>query len=263
MSRTKSIESMLPIPDGVGDRNEPRSKRGRRELVVGVAIASLLAAACSPGGGGDDRNSMPSYLQQAIDEGDFFRWTPTVGSSGIVVPIEVNDTYPSLTASERDAFESWIVSARDKWKVAMLQTGVPIDTITRFWSRGESFGSGVSKILITIGDAFPDNSSLSGAVVHTSDPYDAGRILAMQMGLARKSGKTGEVFSDEVRRFTVLHEFGHAFGIYDPGPGEAHSDNELDVMSVGGPHWETLSGGDARSIQELYEMSPTRVRSDG
>jgi len=228
-----------------------------------TALVFLMVASCSEKDGDDvPSQNTPNYLLQAIDPDMFFRWTPEQGESSIVVPILVKDVNPALSAEDRDEFEAWIVEARDKWKLALIEGGTPIDTITRFQSKGQSFPSGTAMIAISFGDHFVD-SSKSGAVLHWAQPSDPSKVLAMGMGLVMKNGLTGDTLTDEQRRATVLHEFGHALGIYNPGSSEAHSPNEGDVMAKSAWQWSTLSTGDRAAISTLYQMTPQLVRADG
>lgn len=236
-------------------------------LAAGLALLAL-GSGCG-GGGGDGGSSTPDrsvtsdYLTQAIDLSRFFRWTFPRGLPDCRLFIEVDDRDGFVPAGfDRARARQSVERARDAWKGSIRASGVPMESITRFLSDPGAgpFSSATATIKIRFVDRLSGSHVGTTGAVYTSN----GRIDFVEIVLALRD-PAGHRLDGTQQLALATHELGHALGIgclAGCGPNGGHSLNALDIMFPTLIPFTALSGGDERTIQHLYQLSPQVLRED-
>jgi hypothetical protein len=228
-------------------------------LILGLAVWS---GSCHDEGDDSPSRDTADYLTQAVDLNRFFRWTAPAGLSDLRLFIEVDDRTASVpTGFDRAAARQRIEGARDAWKRALREVGVPVESITRFLadSGTSPFSSSACVIRVRFVDRF--TGLRIGQTGHNL--RSSSRMDFVEIELAANTS-TGQRLDAEALFTCALHEFGHALGIACFGncPNPSHSPNSLDVMFPENVPFTELSGGDRRTIQHLYSLTPQIRRDD-
>ncbi len=230
-----------------------------------LAPLSLLAALCvatcggpgSPFVSGGGSISSASYLDEALDPDNLFRWTPVDSGKVVDVWFEVLNAPSELPVGLQglglgpDATADAVRRALNAWGAAV---GVPLATHLAFHAEGQEVAAGHVAVVVSFVEG---EGPLSGLVQLAYAGPDS-RLVA-QVPMVISVPPEGVTVSD--LRALMLHEMGHALGILAPAPKNGHSSDPGDVMYPVA-RWQELSARDRVAMQELYAMEPNLLRAD-
>ncbi|MBK8099973.1 MAG: hypothetical protein IPK26_22955 [Planctomycetes bacterium] len=218
-----------------------------------VLLTGLLTACCNK------KNDSPppvsqDYLSEVTVPNDHFRWTPRRGATSVVVPVEIDDV--NVPPEWNSSMLALVEQARDAWKPAIREARA-FDTSTRRLGNQSPFAADYTKLSIVF------TSRLGGSRVGQVEYRRSGAtfVTGMTMTIAMRSPLDGRLLTNAELLAVLLHEFGHAYGLFNFGSGDSHSSSPADVMY----HASTatnLSARDNATIRKHYGLTPTAVRAD-
>lgn len=206
-----------------------------------------------------------AYFEKAIrwneqyQQWEFFNWKGTNGPNGCRIRVNVHTERNgpiNITTNRTGLFELQVLSTSNVWKQVLEEHGIAGEFDFRFDSKEEPFFTGYPRLDIYYEEEVNNgnNRGLVGVIV---DPATR-KFKHVHMHIAEATrAPNGEtrVMTEESYRSTLLHEFGHALGIYRFGFGSGHSDNENDVM-YSPSKYGRLSNGDIETMVEVYSRTP-------
>lgn len=202
------------------------------------------------------------YLDQAVLPGGVFRWTPSLGSAVIDIPIEVFDADGELPARfladgmTPAEIESQVRAVVALWAAEAGQAGVTLRPEFAFHSKGQDL-SADPRAKVKVRFRSPATGAFEGMASLLVWSTAPNIVLSAEIEIT--APVLAEPISLSGYRALLAHEFGHAFGLIAEAPASGHSPNGNDVMYPLA-QWSTLSDGDRLAIQELYRRTPDLVR---
>ena len=225
--------------------------------VRATALLLLLPVGCL--GGGSDGQVHAGYLDQAVNSGRVFRWTPVQGET-VDLYVELHDGPAELPASFTGRFgpatlAGWVSDAVDGW---MAAAGNAYTLEVRAHSAGQKHPVSRTTIHVTFRET--QVSALTGTVTMSTGAIPT---LVEEACMEMQVPSNGTQIPASAYRRLIRHEFGHLLGIiaFQPGPGTGHSPDQGDLMFpvIAG---EDLSLADRLTVAELYSLEPDLMRAD-
>ncbi len=235
----------------------------RTPLVTLVAALSPLTAMCGAGGAGSIASSSlqtDSYLGDAVDPENLFRWTPVQPAGPIEILVEVQNAAAELPQALADLGygpQECAEAVRDGLASWAKHTGEPLAFALSFHEDGAHLAENIVKIEVSfLESATAGLEGYTRVVTEQFRPSEVSEVMVEIRIGADVTGLTGDMVYA-----LLLHELGHALGIVAPAPRTGHSEARSDVMYPT-VRWLELSKEDRLAIRELYELEPTMRRSD-
>lgn len=236
-------------------------------LLAGAAVLQTLLQCGGSGGaiaGGASaapKLHTESYLAQAIDSQNLFRWTPRVARA----PVDLNVVLRNAPAQLPAGFDALGLGSAEIEAISTRALSTWLDVLPEsFELQIHAYGAATSPPdgSCTLEVRFvevPAGQPLSGYAWLETPLFDPRTVTGVHVEISVPPDLVP--LASGTLEALLLHEFGHALGIVAPQPHTGHSPSMMDVMHPQ-VRWTRLSAQDRLAIAELYAMEPNILRGD-
>lgn len=205
---------------------------------------------CEAGRATDPYLADAIMFESASERWVFHSWKGSGG--GCVIPINVKDAQGTFSPNVQAAdVRQAVTSGIEKWRNVIDEAAVQCDVAPRFQSLGDPEITQSPRIDIEFVPMVRNGTYTGVTEVTVGGPGTSFTHVLIQVAATLVADTNTIPLSKSDYQRVIVHELGHAFGIFGYGQATGHSTNPEDVMYHGGD-CTSLSEGDAATMRELY-----------
>jgi hypothetical protein len=198
-----------------------------------------------------------SYLYEASNSNTLVRWTAQGADPAINIHVAVDDI--DVPAGFNSSFWANVIPAKlDMWLDVLRQDGHDVTTNISYQSKtGPPPADSGAVLHIKFQDKFDSRVAGTTAI----DIVQINRCFTSETVTLALRDSNGTTYPQFITSTVLLHELGHALGIFATSGQTAHSPDSSDIMfPTININQNGLSAADRQTIRHLYSMTP-RYRS--